>query len=183
MWSSFISFQSLIFKNRAQIRLLVALFHEGGADGLAEGGGLYQPHAVRSGVLRAVLRYDARGETEPGGLLHAALHLGGGAELPTEAHLADGGGVGGDLFVLEARGDGEGRAGVGGGLAHLEAAGDVDEDVLVAEFDADALGEDSYDEEQAVVIHAVGGAAGHAEGGRGGEGLDFDEQRAGALDS
>lgn len=87
-----------------------------------------------------------------------------------------------DGAVADAASDGDGDGEVGGGFVYLEAADDVGEDVFVVEGEVDAAGEDGGEEEEAVVVYAVGGAAGVGEGGGGGEGLDFDEEGAGAFD-
>ena len=120
-------------------------------------------------------------ESRIGGLAHARLDAGDAAQLAAEADFADEGGLGGDLARVEAGGDCGGDAEIDGGLVEGEAPGDVDVDILVAEGEADALGENGEQHQHAVLVEAVGGAARGAEAGGGGEGLHLDEQGARAL--
>src|SRR5690348_11132493 len=126
-------------------------------------------------------RQDAALEAELGRLAHARLDARDGTQLTAKPDLADQGGVGRDGLLAEAGGDGRRDAQIHRRLAEGEAAGDVDIDILVAEREADALGQHGKQHQHAVVVEAVGGVARRAEGGGADKRLHLHQQRARAL--
>ena len=120
-------------------------------------------------------------EAEAGDFRQTVAQLGHGAHLAREADFADGGEVGADGHVLPAGGHGQQRGEVRGGLVQLQAADDVY--VCVAARDAHAAALFQHREQQhcAVVVDAVGVAAGVAVAGLGHEGLNLGQYWPRAL--
>ena len=84
-------------------------------------------------------------------------------------------------LIAHAAGDGDGDGQIGGRLVNLEAADHVHEDIFIVNADADTTAEHGGQQQESVVVNTVGSSAGIAERGGAGQGLDFDEQRAGPL--